>query len=303
MRTLSASLPRGPKKHGLARRKSLSAWLFLLPGIAVTIWLRYYPIIKSFYMSLFNYDPVSPPGTFVGLQNYQNLFKTGFYWEAWGNTFAFLALTLVMVFWVPLLQAILLNEINRGRGVLSTVYLVTTLIPLSVNVVVWRWIWNPDYGVANQIFKFFGGNAQMWLSDPNLTKFCIVFPGIVGGGVGVLLYLAAIRGIPQDVYEAAAIDGCVGIRKVTRIVLPNIRFIIVIQLVLSCISTMQILDAPFQYTGGGPSGASTSMGIYIYNAVYTDLSYGKSTAASVLLFFIIAVLTLIQLKLDRSEAS
>lgn len=174
---------------------------------------------------------------------------------------------------------------------------------MSVNVIVWKWIWDPDYGIANQIFKFFGGDAQMWLSNPDLTKFCIVFPGIVGGGVNVLLYLTAIQGISKDIYEAAALDGCVGWRKVVHIILPNIRFIVVIQLVLSCITTMQILDVPYQFTSGGPSGASTSLGIFIYNSVYTDLNYGKSAAASVTLFVVIAILTVLQMKLDKSEAA
>ena len=78
------------------RRDYLSAWLFLIPGIITTIWLRYYPIVKSFYMSLFVYDAISPPGEFIGFENYTNLFKTGFYWEAWQNTFVFLILTLLL---------------------------------------------------------------------------------------------------------------------------------------------------------------------------------------------------------------
>lgn len=287
----------------VTRRKYLTAVLFMLPGILAAIWLRYYPIGQAFYMSLFNYDPVSPPGTFVGLQNFFNLFHTQFYRQAWINTFVFLGLTVVLVFWVPLVQAIFLNEIMKGRKLFTTVYLITTLIPMSVNVIIWKWIWNPEYGLANQIFQFFGGNAQLWLSNPELTKFCIVFPGIVGGGVNVLLYLAAIQGISPQIYEAAALDGCVGWQKIRYIILPNLRFIIVIQLILTCISGMQILDVPFQFASGGPSGVSTSMGIYIYNSVYTDLSYGKSAAASVTLFVIIAILTVLEMKLDKSEAA
>lgn len=287
----------------LKRRQYISALMFLIPGIVITLWLRYYPMLKTLFMSFFNYDTISPPGEYVGLKNYQALFKTNYFWEAWGNTFAFLFLTLLLVFFVPLIQAIFLNEINRGRKLFTTIYLITTLIPMSVNVIVWKWIWHPDYGIANQIFEFFGGSAQMWLSNPELTKFCIVFPGIIGGGVNVLLYLAAIQGIPQDVFEASELDGCTGWRKVTYIILPNIRFIIVIQLILSCITTMQILDVPYQYTSGGPSGASTSLGIFIYNSVYTDLNYGKATAASVTLFIVIAILTVLQMKLDKSSAN
>ena len=272
-----------------------SALAFLLPGILMTVWLRYYPIAKAFYMSFYHYDAINPPGRFIGLENYRSLFQTKLYWEAWGNTFSYL------VFWMPLLQALLLDGLRRSRRLVTTIYLITSLIPMSVNVIIWKWIWNPDYGLANQIFRFFGGSAQLWLSNPALTKFCIVFPGIVGGGVAVLLYMTAIAGIPRDISEAAALDGCTGFRRIWHIVLPNIRFIIVIQLVLSCIATMQLLDLPYQFTSGGPSGASTTMGIYIYNAVYKDLSYGKSTAAAVTLFVIIALLTLLQMKLDRQE--
>lgn len=287
----------------LKRKTYLTAWLFLLPGIAATIWLRYFPIAKVFFMSLYQYDALNPPGTFVGFANYKNLFAAGGYWEAWENTFVFLLLHLLLVFWVPLVQAIFLNEIFRGRRLVTTIYLITTLVPMSVNVIVWKFIWHPDYGFANQLIQFLGGEPELWLSDPNLTKFAIIFPGVVGGGVGVLLYLTAIQGIPQEIYEAASLEGCVGFSKIRHIVLPNIKFILMIQLILACITSMQILDIPFQYASGGPNGASTSMGIYIYNAVYSDLSYGKASAASVTLFFVIAVVAMIQMKLDQATSN
>lgn len=290
------------KMSYLKRKDVVAATVFLLPGIIFTVWLRYYPILQSFYMSLFNYDAVSPPGKFVGLQNYKNIFASGFYWEAWRNTFVFLLLHIGLVFFIPLIQAIFLNELVKGKKFFSTVYLVTALIPISINVIIWKWIWHPDYGLANQVLQFFGMESQLWLSNPQLTKFAIVFPGMIGGGVGVLLYLAAIQGISSDIYEASQIDGCSGWQKIFYITLPNIKFIVVIQLILATISTMQILDLPYQYTGGGPSGASTSMGIYIYDMVNKDLSYGKSTAAACILFIVIGVLTMVQMKLDQSEA-
>ena len=288
--------------HSASFRKALSPWLFMLPGIIFTVWLRYYPIIKSFYMSLFSYDAVNPPGHFAGFQNYINLFTAAYYWDAWKNTFIFLILQLVLVFWVPLVQAIFLNELKRFQKTFSTIYLITALIPISVSVILWKWIWNPDFGLANQIVKAFGLPQQMWLSNPALTKFCIIFPGFVGGGVGVLLFLSAINGISEDVLEASQLDGCSGWQRIRHIILPNIRFIIIIQLVLAVISSMQILDAPYQFAAGGPSGASTSMGVYIYSTFYTDLDYGKATAASCILFLVIAVLTFLQLRMDQSEA-
>lgn len=291
------------KMNKLLWRRYLSAILFLTPGIVFTAWLRYYPIFRSFYISLFDYDPINVPGNFIGLDNYLNIFTTSYYWEAWRNTFIFLGLNLLLVFFIPILQAIFLNELRIGSKTFTTIYLVTALIPISVNVILWKWIWHPDYGLANQIFTFFGGDAQVWLSNPQLTKFCIIFPGIIGGGAAVLLYLAAIRSIPSEIYECCKIDGGTGWKKVWYITLPNIKFLIVIQLVMTVISTMQILDVPYQYVSGGPSGASTSMGIYIFKTFSQDLLYGKASAASVVLFFVIGIMTMLQMKLDNSEAS
>ncbi|NLI90483.1 MAG: sugar ABC transporter permease [Epulopiscium sp.] len=282
-------------------KKKATPWLILLLPMAFTVWLKYYPIASAFYISLFKYDPINPPGRFVGLANYIGMFKMKHYWEAWGNTFVFLFLQIALCFFIPLIQALLLNELIRFKKSLTTLYILPALIPTSVNVIIWKWIWHPDYGVANQIVKFFGGSPQVWLSDPKLVKFCIIFPGIIGGGLTVLLYLSAIQGVSQDMMESAAIDGCTGFSKIWHIILPNISFMIFIQLIMTVITTMQLLDAPYMYTGGGPSGASTTQGIFIYNAFNKDMNYGRGSAASVVLLFIIVILTMVQMWFERSE--
>jgi len=282
-------------------RKRLTPWLLIIPPILLTAWLKYYLIFKAFYISLFDYDPINAPGKFVGFANYTRMFSTRFYWEAWSNTFVFLGLSLTMVFFIPIIQALLLNEIARWKQVFTTLYIIPALIPTAVNVIIWKWIWHPDYGVANQVIKFFGGQPQAWLSDPKLTKFCIIFPGVVGGGISVLLYLSAIQGISQDIVESAQLDGCVGWKRIWHIILPNIRFLVFIQLIIAVIGTMQMLDAPYMYTSGGPSGASTTMGIYIFNTFKQDFNYGRGTAASTLLLFVIALMSAIQMRLDRTE--
>lgn len=279
----------------------MAPWLILAVPILLTAWLKYYLIIEAFVISLFQYDPVQPPGKYIGFENYVRMFSTQFYWEAWINTFVFLGLSLIMTFFIPIIQAIFLNEMIRWRQVFSTLYIIPALIPATVNVIIWKWIWHPDYGVANQILAFFGGQPQAWLSDPALTKFAIIFPGIMGGGLGVLLYLSAIQGISSEITEAAQMDGCTGWKRIWYIILPNIRFIIFIQFVMAVITTMQLLDAPFMYTGGGPSGASTTMGIYIYNTFQQDFNYGRGSAASIIMLVVIGTMSVIQLKLDKSE--
>ena len=282
-------------------RKKVTPWCILFLPVAFTVWLKYYPIFSAFYISLFKYDPINPPGRFVGLKNYLEMFQMQFYWESWKNTFIFLLLQLCMCFFIPLIQALLLNELIKLQKCLTTLYILPALIPTSVNVIIWRWIWHPDYGVANQIVKFFGGEPQVWLSDPDLVKFCIIFPGVLGGGLTVLLYLSAIRGVSTDIMESAALDGCTGFKKIRHIILPNISFMIFIQLIMCVITTMQLLDAPYMYASGGPSGASTTQGIFIYNAFNDDLNYGRGSAASVVLLIVIAVLTMLQMHFEKSE--
>ena len=206
-----------------------------------------------------------------------------------------------MCFFIPLIQALLLNELQKLQKFFTTLYIIPALIPTSVNVIIWKWIWHPQYGVANQIVQFFGCEPQVWLSDPNLVKFCIIFPGVLGGGLTVLLYLSAIQGISQDTIEAASLDVCTGFKKIRYIILPNISFMIFIQLIMCVIQTMQLLDVPYMYASGGPSGASTTQGIFIYNAFNEDLNYGRGSAASIILLIVIAVLTMVQMHFDKME--
>lgn len=282
-------------------RKKAAPWCILALPMIFTIWLKYYPILSAFYISLFRYDPIDPPGRFAGLSNYIGMFKMQYYWDAWKNTFIFLLLQLSMCFFIPLIQALLLNELVKLQKCLTTLYILPALIPTSVNVIIWKWIWHPDYGVANQIVKFFGGQPQAWLSDPNLVKFCIIFPGVLGGGLTVLLYLSALQGVSSDIMESAALDGCTGFGKIFHILLPNISFMIFIQLIMTVITTMQLLDAPYMYASGGPSGASTTQGIFIYNAFNQDLNYGRGSAASVILLLVIGSLTMLQMHFEKSE--
>lgn len=282
-------------------RKKITPWCILFFPMAFTVWLKYYPIVSAFFISLFRYDPINPPGKFVGFENYVDIFHMQHYWDSWKNTFILLALQMCMCFLIPLIQALLLNELIRLQKCLTTLYILPALIPTSVNVIIWKWIWHPDYGVANQIVKFFGGEPQTWLSDPNLVKFCIIFPGVLGGGLTVLLYLSAIQGVSTDIMESASLDGCTGFGRIIHIILPNISFMIFIQLIMCVITTMQMLDVPYMYASGGPSGASTTQGIFIYNAFHQDLNYGRGSAASVILLLVIAAMTMVQMQFEKSE--
>ncbi|MEG0691971.1 MAG: sugar ABC transporter permease [Oscillospiraceae bacterium] len=293
--------PKNKKRDRYFLKTKLTPWLILAIPILLTLWLKYYPILSAIFMSLFDYSPIDPPGKFIGLQNYITMFSTQYYWQAWVNSFIFLGLSFAMSFFIPIIQALLLNELIFMKKTFTTLYIIPALIPSTVNVIIWKWIWNPDYGVANQIIRFFGGQPQAWLSDPNWTKFCIIFPGVIGGGLGVLLYLSAIQSTSNDVLESSRMEGCDGWKRIWYIILPNIKFMIFIQMIFAVIGTLQLLDVPYMYASGGPSGASTTMGIYIYRAFSGDLNYGRGAAASTILLLVIAVITMIEMHFERSE--
>ncbi len=293
---------RSKTSPGIKIKRALVPWLFLLPGITFTIILRYYTIYEGIKLAFFKYNLISPPGTFVGLKNFGYLFNNSGYWTAWKNTFVFLGLILVLNFGVPLIQAFFLSEIKgKLRNFFSTVYLLPAIVPTTINVLLWKWVFDPTYGIANRVIGFFGGQPLLWLSDLHMVKTCIIIPGIIGGGISVLLYLAAILGVSEDIIEAAQLDGCSGLKKLYYITLPNIKFLIIIQFILTTMGAFQLLDLPFQFTNGGPGDAATTVPIFIYHLFSRNFDYGQASAASVPLMIVIAIITSIQLKLNKQE--
>ncbi|MDD4896949.1 MAG: sugar ABC transporter permease, partial [Atribacterota bacterium] len=223
------------------------------------------------------------------------------FWNACSNTLIFTGLVLLLTFFIPIVQAICLSEVIRGRGGFSSLYLIPAIFPLSVTVIIWKWIFHPSFGLANSLLNKFGLPSQVWYSDPRLVKLCIVIPGMVGGGFAVLLYLSAILSIPKEITEAAAIDGCSGFKKLFYITLPNMKFLIMVQLIITVMWAMQLLDAPYQYSRGGPNQAATTVAYFSYVRFYERMSLGRSSAAAFMLLIVIAALTYIQMRLNKAE--
>ena len=287
-----------------ARRKLITGLFFLAPGLIFTIWLRYYPIAFGTYMSFFDWDVVNPPGEFVAFDNYAAIFRQGFYWKAWENMIVYVVLIFSLTFWVPILQALVLDMIGRRwvKNALTTFYLLPAVIPVTASAMIWRWIYHPSYGVANSITSTLGLGTYAWLQDPQIVKMAIILPGMIGGGLVMLLYLAALYSIPDDIYDAALIDGCNSSQLIRHIKLPYMKQVVFVQALFTIVGSFQLLDLPFVMTGGGPARSSETMGIYIYNTYQEELSLGRASAASFTLFLVLAVIIYVLLILNRSEA-
>ncbi|RAU92157.1 carbohydrate ABC transporter permease [Paenibacillus sp. YN15] len=287
----------------LRTRKFKIRWtpiLFLLPSIIVFLLFKYYMIFSAIHISLHNYDIVNPPGKFVGLENYFLFLKTKTFWLALKNTFIMFFLSVAIVFWVPIVQAIFLSGIKRANAVYRVLYQIPAILPLVAGLLLWKWMYNPDRGLFNYLLGKVGLGPYGWLNDMAMTKFAIVLPGFFSsGGVGVLLYYAAIKSIPSDLFESAKIDGCGPWKRLYYIVLPNIRFVIFIQFITFLSGVLLAFDNIFIMTQGGPADASLVVSLLIQRSAFEQYNFGMSAALSFFMFIIIAIITVIQFKLQK----
>ncbi len=276
--------------------------IFLLPSIICYLCFKYYPLLYMTYVSFFDYSIVNPPGEFVGLNNYVEFLTSATFWQAMSNTFIFFALYLALTFWIPILQALLLNEIRRGNAFYRFMYQIPTIIPVVAGILVWKWMYNPDHGLLNELLAKIGLGPYGWLNDLKMTKLAIVLPSLfTGSGISLLLYYSAIRSIPTEILEAAKIDGAGPWKRIWTMILPNIKFIIIIQFVAFMSGVLLAFDNIYIMTQGGPANSTLVVSMLVVNSAFQQSRFGISGAMSLFMFVLIALLSIIQNKLTNEK--
>ena len=275
--------------------------VFVGPAIAAFVILKYIPIFQAFFYSFFKYSLVDPPGKFVGLRNYINVLSSPLFWKEFWNTSVLFGFSMLMGFWVPIVQALLLSQIRKGKNLLRFLYILPAGLPSIAGLVLWKFIWNPDGGLANVVTHALGLGRFNWLGDPKLVKFCLRFPGLFGGGLGILIYLVAINNVSMEQYEAAIIDGANAFKRMLHITLPNIWYIIQIQFVLALTSSLLPFDDVYVLTQGGPNYSSATLVIGLYEKAFREWNIGQSMAMSVIIFIITLFFMLLRLKKMKSN--
>jgi multiple sugar transport system permease protein len=242
--------------------------------------------------------------SFVGLQNYQAMFSDPGFWEALGNTAFFVVLGVPTLIIGSLAIAIALNFSRSWFfRALRTFYFVPAITAIVAISLIWGNIYNSQFGLLNWLLSLAGKGPVEWLSDPTIAKFSVAMVAIWrGSGLDTIIFLAALQAIPAEYYEAASIDGAGEWRKIFRITLPLMRFAIFFVTVTTLIGWMQFFDEPYVLTQGGPVHATTSMSLYIYQQGFRYNEFGFASAASIVLFAIIAGVTVLQLRTRRSES-
>ena len=283
------------------RKTEIIAILLMMPSIVLLFLFKYVPIFSGTFISFFDIDIVNLPGKFVWFKNYARAFKDNlFYLSMWHNIKFFLY-ALVMGFWEPIILAVLINEARKSRILFRFMYFIPAIVPSIAMTILWKYFWNPDFGLANYIVKSFGLKEQLWLNDKALVYFCMNFPSmVVFGGMTMVIYLAALQNVPSDLYEAAYLEGAGFFSRMWHVTLPMIRGTVVTMLILNMTQVFNSLDNVLIWTGGGPAGETQTLLVYAYKQATNSLDYSYAITMATLAFILTFIITtIVQRKGDK----
>jgi len=285
------------KKPGTKRRElkyvHRIAWLFGIPYLVATIIFGWYPIGTALVVAFQKFSVIRPC-TFVGLDNFKYFIDDPTIYQSFRNTFYYAALSIGITFMIPIFIAILLMEMKKN---IIRVMMILWFIPVAsmAGIIIWKWFYNTQYGLFNGVLVSLNLPELGWLEDSKLAMICLVLPGLIMYGPG-LIYIATIQGIPEELYEAAHLEGAGFFQKIWHITLPRIRPIIAMMLLLSIIGNLQVFNQPYVMTGGGPNFATYSVVMYLFDIAFQEMRFGRATALSLLLFVVIMVFVILQRK-------
>ena len=289
-----------PHKRKARRRYILGSYLFLLPQLLGLAIFSAGAIIASFLISFTNWQLVLPP-VWVGLKNYINLLQLPQFWKVLGNTAYYTVGYVPFAVTIPLLMAMLVNQKLKGITFFRTSYFLPTVSSGVAIALVWGWMYNPSFGIINFLLEtIFGIEGPRWLSDPRWAMPSLIIIGIWRDvGYNMIIYLAGLQGIPDELYEASRIDGAGWWQQFLRVAVPLITPTTFFILVLSIIGSFQVWGMTYLLTRGGPAGATLTLSFYIYQQGFEWFHMGFAAALAYVLFFIVLVITMIQLGLQK----
>jgi len=279
------------------KRRDFTPFLFILPFMAFFLVFIVIPLIHGLLLSLQEWSLLSDP-VFVGLDNYIELLDVRRFRAAVQNTFMFAVQSVPLLLVVPLVLALFLNKTFVGQKLAQNAIISPFLIPSSSVLLLWIWMLDSQTGMINQIFKAVGLPGQAWLSRQGSAMGVIVFVTLWWtAGYNIILFLSSLQDLPQDLYEAAAVDGASGWAQFWHITLPLLRNRMLFITTLQIIASFKLFDQVYILTGGGPAGSTRTFAFYLYETGFRDFMFGRAAAVSWYMFIMIAIFGLLQAKL------
>ena len=292
-----SSTNKSAKSAKSAHKFSGTPYLFLLPAIAFLCLTSFLPVLQAIYLSFTNYDFVGSP-SFIGWQNYQNLWRDRTFWKVLGNTLVYLLFVVPSLVILPLALAILVNQKLRSIKFFRAVYYFPVIVSVVVAGIAWKWVY-AENGILNYFLSIisFQPIKIPWLTDPKTAIFGIIAV-VIWRGIGyyMVIYLAGLQAIPADLYEAAAIDGSDGWQKHFDITIPLMQPYIILVSIISSISAMKIFEEVYIMSQGGPANSTKTVVYYLYDKGFTSLEMGYASAIGVFLFLIIFIISITTFK-------
>ncbi|MDA3940182.1 MAG: sugar ABC transporter permease [Spirochaetia bacterium] len=293
-------------KSSFERSKRIWAYAFLVIPVLFYIIIRFYPTFYAFFLSLTDWDIISRDKNFIGIENYIKLFHDPIFWKTLGNTFEYVIYGLPVSLILGFIIAYNIDKVDKGSGIFKSVYFIPYITSLVALSWVWRWLYQPaPIGVFNKILISLGLSQQLFLFSQTQALFSILVTTIWSDvGFQMIIFLAGIKGISKQYYEAAEIDGAGNKDKLLNITIPLLKPTIIFLLVTGTIRYLrlftQVLNMTFQGEGG-PLNSTKPLVLYIYNSAFSRFDMGYASAMTVVLFLIIMIITLIQLRVMKSE--
>lgn len=281
---------RGVRRFG---RENGVGWAFVAPFGVLFILFLLVPLLIGLYLSFTGQSLTGKGGAFLGFANYAEALADADMWRSMGNTLWFTVLSTIPLVVVALAMAVLVNLGLPGQWIWRLSFFMPYLLASSVVSLFWVWMYNPQLGLINAITGLFGGTQVAWLQDPDWAMFAIVVTTVWWTvGFNFLLYLAALQNIPEQQYEAAALDGAGKWRQLFSITIPQLGPTTVLIVILQVLASLKVFDQIYQMTAGGPGGATRSAVQYIFETGFTGYRFGYSSAVSYIFFAIIVIISI-----------
>jgi multiple sugar transport system permease protein len=284
-------------------REQRLAYLFLFPALFLFALINWYPIVKTI---LYSFQEVNLKGVqgWVGFSNYVRMFGNPVFYTVWKNTLSYVLLSILIGSMIPIIVAIMINEMRRLSPFFQTLVYLPALIPIVVALIVWRQIYAPEGGVLNGLLQLIGIPQQLWLQNPVLAKpAIIVIMTWLGAGGTILIYLSGLREIPISLYEAAELDGFSVFQRIRHITIPHMNARIKIMLVLQIIVVAQVFTEPFVLTAGGPANSTRSPVLEIYDTAFNQNNFGLASAWSVSILVVLSAFSILYVLAQKKSTN
>ncbi|NLT41100.1 MAG: sugar ABC transporter permease [Anaerolineae bacterium] len=279
--------------RGPSRREAFTAYALISPWLVGFVVFTAGPMIVSLALSFTEYNVVSPV-VWRGTSNYTNaFFGDPLFWQSIKVTFVYAALSLIPGLVVGLAVALLLNLSIPWLSVWRAIYYLPSVISGVAVAVLWQYVLNPRFGIVNWALSLVGIKGPGWLADPNWALPSLALMSLWAAGGAMVLYLAALQGVPTALYDAAKVDGANAYHRLRFVTLPMISPVIFFNLVMGTIATFQYFTNAYVMTGGGPNNATLFYNLHLYNHAFRYFRMGYAAALAWVLFVIILLLTLV----------